>query len=146
MDDLTLAAPPAAGLDDVPGGQSLAGTTSLVLELLMERTALPDRDVNRLLRLSQLLEHHPGGDQVVLRLSTNGREDAVLHLRDGVRCTTQLIEEATSEFGEGAVRVRRRVWAAVAAEAPLPARPTAADGAAAEGSPAWPGANVPLAS
>jgi hypothetical protein len=106
-------------------------TPGLLLELTMERSALQDRDVNRLLRINQVLERFPGRDVVVLRLAGNSRDATVLQLGEGVRCCPTLLDEVMRELGESAVRVRHRATSVTTTMAPsVMGGPQ----------PAWPGA------
>ncbi|CAA9275110.1 MAG: DNA polymerase III alpha subunit [uncultured Chloroflexi bacterium] len=129
--------PPSAGQDQEPADHADSGAPlngALVMELTMERSALQDRDVNRLLRLSGLLDRYPGQDQVVLRLGPSGplaREGSVLRLSEGVDCSAELVRRLAGELGAGAIRIRRRTAAAT------PSRAAGTE---------WPGAGMPLAS
>ena len=87
----------------------------VVLEIALERTAQPDRDVSRLTRLSQLLEDNPGPDTVVVRLGHQGREVAALRLRDGVTCSRTLVERIRADLGDVRVRIRQPEGAILAA-------------------------------
>jgi hypothetical protein len=100
--------PNTAPVADVPA-------PAVVLEIAVERTAQPDRDVSRLSRLSQLLEDSPGPDTVVVRLGHQGREVAALRLREGVSCTRQLVERIRHDLGDVQVRVRQPEGAILAA-------------------------------
>ncbi|HEU5318141.1 MAG TPA: DNA polymerase III subunit alpha [Chloroflexota bacterium] len=101
--------------EDVPAPRDDA----LVLEIMLERTAQPDRDVSRLVRLSELLDDHAGQDVAVVRLAQHGREIAALRVRTGVGCTPDLLARIRREMGEVELRVRR----------PEPARAEDSDGA-----------------
>ena len=93
--------------DGLPVSPSPVPPGALVIELALEWSAQSDRDVNRLSRLCGLLDHHRGDDVVVVRLAQNGREVAALRMRDGARCTPNLLGEIRQELGDVAVRVRR---------------------------------------
>ena len=71
--------------------------------------------MSRLTRLSRLLEDSPGPDTVLVRLGHQGREVAVLRLRDGVTCSRQLVERIRRDLGEVHVRIRRPEGAILAA-------------------------------
>ncbi|MGI8422924.1 MAG: DNA polymerase III subunit alpha [Chloroflexota bacterium] len=80
---------------------------SMILDIAVERTAQPERDMGRLTRLSQLLENSPGDDVVVVRLAQHGREIAALRLRDGVTCSRSLVEHIRADLGEVHIRIRQ---------------------------------------
>jgi DNA polymerase-3 subunit alpha len=90
----------------VGDGQARRARRARIVELVLERSARDERDVNRLVRLDELLERFPGDDRVVLRIVRNGRDTTALERADRVRCCEELLAEAIKELGEDAVRVR----------------------------------------
>jgi hypothetical protein len=77
-----------------------------IVELVLERSTRDERDVDRLVRLAELLDRFPGPDRVVLRILRNGRESTALERADRVDACHELLQEAARELGDDAVRVR----------------------------------------
>jgi hypothetical protein len=110
-----IVGPAVGALPDTPTPLVLPG--ALVIEVALEWSTQSDRDVNRLSRLYGLLDQNRGDDAVVVRLAQHGREFAALRMRDGARCTPDLIGEIRREMGDVVVRVRYSAAAAPAAAA-----------------------------
>jgi DNA polymerase-3 subunit alpha len=95
---------------DVRAVEEVAETSEaarhFVLEVRLERSAREDRDVNRLVRLNELLGRFPGRDRVVLRFILNGRDGPALDLPERVECCEPLLDELGNELGENGLRVR----------------------------------------
>ena len=98
----------STALYPLPPPKPLAAAGRHVLEVTIERTALQDRDVNRMIRLSELFDRFPGSDAVVLLLVSNTRDTTVLSLGEGVRCCPDLLDQVIQEVGEHCVTLRQR--------------------------------------
>jgi DNA polymerase-3 subunit alpha len=105
---------------------SPSAATARIVDLVLERSTRDERDVDRLVRLAELLDRYPGPDRVVLRILRNGRDSTALERADRVDACDELLQEVARELGDDAVRVRipdggaaeRGGWPAATADEP----------------------------
>jgi hypothetical protein len=79
-----------------------------ILEVTVERSSLQGRDVNRLIRLSELFDRFPGPDSVILYLVSTTGDTTVLTLGEGVQCCVDLVQQVGQEVGDACVQIRAR--------------------------------------
>jgi DNA polymerase III subunit alpha len=79
-----------------------------ILEVTVERSSLQGRDVNRLIRLSELFDRFPGTDSVILYLVSTTGDTTVLTLGEGVQCCVDLVQQVGQEVGDACVQIRAR--------------------------------------